>query len=333
MNLPPFLAALEPSDRRTALSFFEEVRVEAGQLLMNASQESEALAYVVEGELEVRVDGALVGFAGPGEWVGETALFPNGERRATVRTRADSWLLVLDTASYIAMRRGEHRVIPLLEQGVLAHQLDRLRRLGESITQATRTPSRQRPGPGVFDRLVAQFGAGGLLSLQSDLDVPAELRALGIVDDEATDHTAAGVAGPFAAQAVPAGALLCTEGEKGDAMFLLVRGSVEVVKAKGNDGVAELATLSPGAAFGLAALLERKPRMASCIASEPSTVLRLDRDGWNFLVRNDTPVGSTFRRAMIDILAQQLAHANRALIEHDAARATGDFEGGLPRRP
>jgi len=333
MNLPPFLAALELSDRHTALSFFDEVKVEAGQLLMNAAQESEALAYVVEGELEVRVDGALVGFAGPGEWVGETALFPDGERRATVRTRADSWLLILDTDSYIAMRRGEHRVIPLLEQGVLAHQLDRLRRLGESITQATRTAARKRPGPGVFDRLIAQFGAGGLLSLTSDLDVPAELRALGIVDGEATDATAAGVAGPFTPQAVPAGALLCTEGEKGDAMYLLVRGSVEVVKAKGEDGVAALATLSPGAAFGLAALHERKPRMASCVASEPSTVLRLDRDGWDFLVRNDTPIGSTFRRAMIDILSRQLAHANRALIEHGAARATGDFEGGLPRRP
>jgi len=333
MNLPPFLSALELSDRHTALGFFEEVRVEGGQLLMHDTYESEAVAYVVEGELEVRVEGHVVGRAGPGEWVGETALFPDGERRATVHTLEDCWLLVLPTEGYVAMRRGEHRVIPLVEQGILAHQLNRLRRLGEAITQATKTASRQRPGPGVFAMLAAQFGPGGLLSLQRDLDAAAELRGLGLVDEEATDGTARGVAAPFEAKAVPAGALLCTEGETGDAMFILVRGSVEVVKAKGDDGVAVLATLEPGAAFGIAALHERKPRMASCIATEPSAVLRLDKDGWTRLVRNDTPVGSAFRRSMIDVLSRQLADANRALVNHDAAQATGDFEGGLPRRP
>ncbi len=331
MNLPPFLAALELSDRNSALGFFEEIQVDAGQLLMHHTYESEALAFVVEGELEVRVAGHLVGVAGPGEWVGETALFPDGERRATVTSRTPAWLLVLPSAGYVAMRRSEHLVIPLVEQGILMHQLDRLRRLGQSLTEATKEPSRQRPGPGVFDSLAAQFGPGGPLSLSADLNVAAELRGLGLVDDEATDATAAGVAAPFQARSVPAGALLCTEGEKGDAMFVLVRGAAEVVKAKGDDGVAKLATLTPGAAFGLAALHERKPRMASVVASETSAVLRLDQEGWEQLVRDDTPVGTSFRRAMVDVLSRQLAEANRQLVEAGVARATGSFEGGMRR--
>jgi CRP-like cAMP-binding protein len=97
--------------------------------------------------------------------------------------------------------------------------------------------------------------------------------------------------------------------------------------------VQPLAQLSPGAAFGLAALHERQGRMASCVASSACTVLALNEVGWQRLVRDDSPIGSCFRRAMIDVLSKQLAATNLQLaaINSEPSRlgaALGAYEGG-----
>jgi CRP-like cAMP-binding protein len=197
MEMPSFLAALDPADRHTALGFLEEVQIPAGELLMHGSFEGECLAYVVQGEVEVHAGGSVVGRAGAGEWVGETAMFPKAARRATVYVTADAWLLVVSTENYIGMRRGEHRLVPILEQEVLGNQLARLRRQGERLAELSPGPQSSRPSPSFFSRIGAQFGKGGMLSVLPDLDVAAELRALGLVDDEATDFTARAVASVF----------------------------------------------------------------------------------------------------------------------------------------
>ena len=116
-------------------------------------------------------------------------------------------------------------------------------------------------------------------------------------------------------------------------MYVLHAGSVDVLKARSDDTWASLATLRSGAAFGLSTLHSRHERMASCVAAEGSVLLRLDRDGWQALVRDDGPAGSCFRRAMIRVLSGQLAETN-ALVARLAdepsllGRATAAFAGG-----
>lgn len=331
-QMPSFLEALEPVDRQSAMTFFEEANVPAGGLLMNNDYEAECLAYVVQGEVEVHVGGSVVGRARDGEWVGESAMFPMARRTATVYAATDCWILALTTESYVAMRMGEHRVIPQLERQILSQQLVRMRRAGDRIVEHSQAPEPAPPGPGFFSRVAAQFGPGGSLS-RADLDVATELRAFGIADETEPDKVVAAVARRFQPQAWPPGAVLCEEGKPGDDMFVLIDGTVDVIRSVSGEKVEHLATLEPGAAFGIAALHEERNRMASCVASSRCTVLRIDAEGWSVLANDDGPAGSCFRRAMIRVLTDQIADTNLELarVASEPSRllaARAAYEGG-----
>jgi cAMP-dependent protein kinase regulator len=69
------------------------------------------------------------------------------------------------------------------------------------------------------------------------------------------------------------GEALITEGERGESMFVLVEGAVEVVR---NGGVVD--TMSAGAVFGEIALLAEVPRVATIIASEDCLLVEVTRE-------------------------------------------------------
>jgi CRP-like cAMP-binding protein len=70
---------------------------------------------------------------------------------------------------------------------------------------------------------------------------------------------------------VPAGAAIITEGERGDAYYLIDAGSVRVTVA----GM-QVATLGPGQGFGEIALLRGTPRTATVNAATPVVAYRVD---------------------------------------------------------
>ena len=69
-----------------------------------------------------------------------------------------------------------------------------------------------------------------------------------------------------------AGDTLFREGDLGDAIYVVVRGAVEVQRA----GEA-VATLGTGECVGEMAALDWQPRSATVAAAEPTVLLRLDR--------------------------------------------------------
>jgi CRP-like cAMP-binding protein len=71
---------------------------------------------------------------------------------------------------------------------------------------------------------------------------------------------------------VPAGRVLCTEGEGGDEFFVIVQGEVEV-SAHGRT----VDTLGPGDFFGEMALLDGGPRTATVTTTTPGQLLVLTR--------------------------------------------------------
>lgn len=73
---------------------------------------------------------------------------------------------------------------------------------------------------------------------------------------------------------VNAGDYFMREGEMGKSFFVLERGSVEVVKASGDDVVA-LCQFGPGAVFGEMSLLAVRPRSASIFALESCVALEV----------------------------------------------------------
>jgi voltage-gated potassium channel len=87
------------------------------------------------------------------------------------------------------------------------------------------------------------------------------------------------------------GEYICRAGEKGDRMYLLIRGCLEVVKAYGH----LIGTLRDGDFFGEIALLKRQPRSASVRAVEYSDVYALDRAAFEVLLARYPQVAEQVR--------------------------------------
>ena len=88
------------------------------------------------------------------------------------------------------------------------------------------------------------------------------------------------------ARTVPAGTTIIRKGERGDAMYLIASGRVEVESA--NDKV----VLEEGDFFGEIALLSREPRSATVTALRPTDLLVLDADDFLRLVDRLPDIGA-----------------------------------------
>jgi CRP-like cAMP-binding protein len=69
---------------------------------------------------------------------------------------------------------------------------------------------------------------------------------------------------------VPAGRVIARQGEIGTGFFIVVSGGVRVVRDGGT-----IAELGPGAFFGELSVIDREPRLAQVISSQPTTCLAL----------------------------------------------------------
>jgi CRP-like cAMP-binding protein len=75
-----------------------------------------------------------------------------------------------------------------------------------------------------------------------------------------------------------AGDTLCTRGEHGNTMIVVVQGALSAVALGSDSRPREIAHLCQGAVFGEMFCLDPAPRPATVIASEPATVLELGCD-------------------------------------------------------
>ncbi len=103
------------------------------------------------------------------------------------------------------------------------------------------------------------------------------------------------------------GTVLFREGDPGNAMYIIVKGKVDVVK-----GGEKIATLKEGDFFGEMALIEEKPRSADIVISTRTTMLEINKENFEkFLIKNP-PVA--FR--MMKILSQRLRETDITMIEN-----------------
>ena len=97
------------------------------------------------------------------------------------------------------------------------------------------------------------------------------------------------------------------EGQPGDSMYFITAGKCEVRKKDPNTGIEFLLSeLGPGACFGEMALLTGKPRTASVVSAEPTTVGILDQKEFQDLMLQHPKIGV----AMMKILAERLERAS-----------------------
>ena len=89
-------------------------KMEAGELLTRQGEPGDELYLILDGVLEVDVDGTVVTEIGPGAIVGERALLEESLRTATVRARTPTKVAavrarVADSASLIDVAAGHRR--------------------------------------------------------------------------------------------------------------------------------------------------------------------------------------------------------------------------------
>jgi 3-phenylpropionate/trans-cinnamate dioxygenase ferredoxin subunit len=119
-----------------------------------------------------------------------------------------------------------------------------------------------------------------------------------------------------------AGALIVEEGRTGNGLYVVLSGSVEVVRGATGSQPQRLAILGPGEPFGEMALLGDWKRSASVRAIDEVECMGMDR--WAFLSHLRTEPGLAIR--MVQVLAARLAKADA-----DADEA-GDFVVREPLR-
>jgi len=74
----------------------DERHVEAGSTLCSQREFGQDAFVIAQGQVAVDVDGRQVATAGPGQLVGDWALFGNGRRAATVRAMTPVDVVVID---------------------------------------------------------------------------------------------------------------------------------------------------------------------------------------------------------------------------------------------
>ncbi len=104
---------------------------------------------------------------------------------------------------------------------------------------------------------------------------------------------------------LPEGSVLFAEGDTGDAFYVVLDGTAEVRKGKGNRRVN---SLGPGAYFGEMALLDAAPRSATVVAATELELAVLGARIFRTLLR-ELP---TISERMLAALAGELREARRS---------------------
>lgn len=101
---------------------------------------------------------------------------------------------------------------------------------------------------------------------------------------------------------------IVSDGSPSDALYLVLSGTIAVVKSGRN-----LATLTPGEFFGEMALVEPTPRSASCIASDESYVFRLPYFALQNLLEEDPTAFNGVLVTIVRVLSERLRRSNDLL--------------------
>ena len=300
-------------DQSTGMRAFEDIVAEPGDVLISEGKAPPGLFVLLQGEVSISAKGVALGKAGAGDLIGEMALFDHGASSASVFAETPVKTLFLTRQAYDGLRDVVHPVAAAIEKATLHLQSLRLRQAGDRIAaRSAGTPFQaNRPTERFFSAVTALFGRGGRFSADR-VDTLGALSRSPLFEG-ASNEALGQIADVFQAQAFGPGAFVCTEGERGDSMYLLDEGEIDVLVSTRDDRVEPLATLRPGAMFGAISLVEDRPRMCSCVAKGRVVVNALNREGYAALVDHPWYAGSLFRRAMIQMFAGQLAEANDQL--------------------
>ncbi|MEO6598644.1 MAG: cyclic nucleotide-binding domain-containing protein [Polyangiaceae bacterium] len=125
------------------------------------------------------------------------------------------------------------------------------------------------------------------MSNPSEVSVsPAELRSIGLfgaLSDEVLIHLST----TLSLQSPEAGEIVFREGDDANAMYVVLRGEMEVLKKSKRATEARVALLGPGDWFGEMSIVDIQPRSATVRALAPGRLLRISAADLDALYRYD----------------------------------------------
>jgi len=107
----------------------------------------------------------------------------------------------------------------------------------------------------------------------------------------------------------PKNAVVLTEAEMGDSLFMIVSGKVKVFIGDEEGREIILKILGPGAFFGEMSMIDKQPRSASVTTIEPSNFLVLTHVAFERCVEQAPRIGNV----VMQILAQRVREADRKI--------------------
>jgi SulP family sulfate permease len=111
-----------------------------------------------------------------------------------------------------------------------------------------------------------------------------------------------------------AGEAICHEGDPGDKMWLLVKGSVSVrLHVADKRGSRRITSLTRGTVFGEMALIEGARRSATIVADEDIACYELSSDDFGVLMRDNPAIAATVMRNTARELARRLRRTSEDL--------------------
>jgi CRP-like cAMP-binding protein len=104
--------------------------------------------------------------------------------------------------------------------------------------------------------------------------------------------------------------VLCEEGDPGDEMWFLLRGSIEIQRKDLSGELKQLGVIHAPALIGHMALVDRSPRSATCVAQTDVEIVVVGSAVYDRLLSEATISGSSLRRLLLSSLSGQLTAAN-----------------------
>jgi CRP-like cAMP-binding protein len=150
--------------------------------------------------------------------------------------------------------------------------------------------------------------------MASSADVVAFLRDIRLFKGIAESELAP-LAGNLGERTLRKGQVLFREGDKGDEMFIVRRGSLIVSKAVTGRVEQVLSRLAPGEFFGEMSLFDRAPRSATVQADADTVLLVLDRDHLQELIDVNPRAGAALMQALVQVFIDRLRASSDLVAE------------------
>ena len=104
------------------------------------------------------------------------------------------------------------------------------------------------------------------------------------------------------------------EGDRGEALYIVLEGSVKILKSVGDTAKEPMAFLERGSCFGDMALIDEFPRSATAIANQDCKVLFFDKQVLLDLLDRDPVITSKILWAFCRMLSLRLREASDRIV-------------------